>query len=231
MGIAFGGGVDHGASHLAQGADVVGSEQAQDGIESADHFVVAVDILLAAGGAHETGAEIVGVLESAAEEGIFGASFDAGPHDAAFLGAVGEGSGDIDEGHVGIDGAEGFGEAERGVVGEVVVEGFAHAAGTDAGTEKAGVVAGQLVVELVELKEVGNDELAEMRVAAGRGAAVDHEDAFDSGIVEAFEKNAFADHAGRAGDDDPELSWGRHSGLGLIMAEFDAWVGGKPTEF
>lgn len=217
MRIASGRGVDHGAANLAHGADMIRRQQMQDGVEAADDFVVAMDVALAGSRTHEARAEVVSVIEAAAEERVFGVSLDASPHDAAFLRTVCEGSGNVDESHVRIHGAEGCREAEGSVVRELTVEGFAHPPGADSGAEETGVVPAKLAPEWIETEEVGHDEFAELWVTQRRRAAVDHQRLSDGGVLEAFEEYAFADHAGGAGDNDFEWSRVRHLDIAEII--------------
>ena len=87
-------------------------------------------------GLDEAGAEHVGGFEGEVEEGVFGLAFDAGPHDAAGFGAVGACSGDVDEGHSGVEAGEGFGGFEGEVVGDVVILLLGHAGRGDAEVKK-----------------------------------------------------------------------------------------------
>jgi hypothetical protein len=50
----------------------------------------------------DAGAEHVGGTEGEFEEIVFGAALDAGPHGAPPLSGVGAGSGDVEEGHLGV---------------------------------------------------------------------------------------------------------------------------------
>jgi len=159
FGIAALGGVDHGEGDVAEGADEVWGDGAEDGVEPGEEEVVAFDVLLTGCGLHEAGAEVVGCVEGQAGECVFGAAFDASPHGAALFGAVGAGAGDVDEGHLWIECGEGLGEVQCGVVGDVGVVGFAEADGADAGAEEAGVVAGELAGDLAEIHEIGRDGL------------------------------------------------------------------------
>src|SRR6185312_8326101 len=106
--------------------------------------------------------------------------------------------------------AEGLGEAQRGFVGELVVEDLGHAAGGDASAEETRIVSAKVVGEAVDVEKIGDDQLAELGVPLGRGAAIDHEHVLDGGAVEALEEHAFADHTGGAGENDPEVIWYRH---------------------
>ena len=131
-------------------------------------------------------AEHVGGVEGELEDVVFGFAFDASPHGAAALGRVGAGSGDVKEGHVGVEAGEGGGGGEGQVVGEVGVFCFVHAGGGDAEGEEAGVVAGELRFDGGVVEEVVVDEFSEFGVVlAGRGAH-DGENLPHVGVEEAF---------------------------------------------
>src|SRR6201997_821783 len=91
-GVAVAGYCEHGLADLARGENPAGERAAHDGKQRAGELIkeaIGRGLRLdAVEGFDEAGAEHVGV-EWEAEERVLGASFDAGPHNAAFLGAVG----------------------------------------------------------------------------------------------------------------------------------------------
>ena len=113
-------------------------------------------------------------------------------------------AGDEAEGHLRVEGEECCGEVQRDVVGDVGVVGLGHADGADAGAVEAGIVAGELRGDLVEVHEVGDEELSELGVLEREVFAVDDEHLLDVGMLKGGEEDAFADHAGGSGEDDFE---------------------------
>ena len=63
-------------------------------------------------------AKHVGGFEGQTEDGVFGLTFDAGPHGAAFFGAVRAGTRDVDKSHLRIGSSERFGDCH----GQIEVE-------------------------------------------------------------------------------------------------------------
>ena len=201
-GEAVAGDVQHGSAYLLGGDDVAGEESLEEGDEGAgdgvDDLVGLRLGLDSVEGLDESGAEHVGGFKGKGEEGVFGFALDAGPHDAAFFGAVGAGAGDVDEGHAGVESEEELGGGEGEVVGEVVVRLLGHAGGGDAEGEEAGVEAGEFGGERGEVEEVGGDEFAEFGMLLGGGGADEGEDLLDAGVEEAFAEDALTYHACRA---------------------------------
>jgi hypothetical protein len=92
----------------------------------------------------DAGTEHVCGFEGEFQEVVLGFAFDASPHGTAMLGAVGAGSGDVDECHAGVEFCEGSGCGEGEVVGDVGVLLLGHSGGGHSEAEEAGVVAGQV---------------------------------------------------------------------------------------
>lgn len=203
FGVAFEHAVDHGEPDVAQGADVVGKEKAHGLVNPAERVVIPFEVLLSMCRFHEAGAEVVNPFEAHVHEGVFSAAFYASPHDAAFFGAVGEGSGDVDEDHLRVERCERAGEVCSDVISDASVVGFAHSGRAYAGAEEAGVISGEPGEGCIEVKEVGDDQLGEfgMGRTAVRATVCD-EHPLDHRVFEAFEEDPLADHSGCASDDD-----------------------------
>ena len=114
---------------------------------------------------------------------------------------------------------------QRDVVGDVGIVGFTHPCGADSGAEEAGIVAGQLTANVVQVEKIGNDTFLQLWMLQPILFATDEEHLRNRGMFEAGEQHAFAHHASGAGDDDVEVGgvWAhgcRIAGLlGAILIE------------
>lgn len=143
-------------------------------------------------------AKHVGGFEWQTEDGVFGLTFDAGPHGAAFFGAVGTGAGDINKSHLRIDSGERVCDSYGQIEIDGTVAGFLLAGGGGSERKEAEVVAGHLILAGGDVVEVGNDERLKFRVVLCKRGTTDGEDNFNGGVGEALAKDALADHSGCA---------------------------------
>ena len=120
---------------------------------------------------------------------------------------------------------------QRDVVGDVGIVGFTHPCGADSGAEEAGIVAGQLTANVVQVEKIGNDTFLQLWMLQPILFATDEEHLRNRGMFEAGEQHAFAHHASGAGDDDVEVGgvWAhgcRIAGLlGTILIECRGVIG------
>jgi hypothetical protein len=146
----------------------------------------------------DAGPEDVNGFAGLAEQGVFGFSFDAGPHDAAAFGAVGAGSGDKDEGHSRIEADESLGGSDSDVVGDAGVVGFVHARGGNAEAEEASVEADEPVFDFGVVEQVLADDFRQLGMLRSGWGAAYGENAVDVGSEQAFSLDALSNHAGGA---------------------------------
>ena len=109
---------------------------------------------------YESGPEHIGRFEGEFEDVVFCFAFDASPHAAVALGAVGSGSGDVDERHGWVELCERGRGGEGKVVGDAGVLGLGHAGGGDADAEEAGVEAGEIGLDGGVVEEIAVNELS-----------------------------------------------------------------------
>ncbi len=102
-------------------------------------------MLHAGDGFDEAGAEGEHIFKRQLHQVVFGFAFYAGPHGAAFLGAVGAGAGYIDERHAGVVPNQRSSHMQREGVRYLGVVGFLHTDRRYTQAEEAGVVSLELV--------------------------------------------------------------------------------------
>jgi hypothetical protein len=199
FGCASAGGGENGSAKLLGSEDVLGKEFAEEEKERRADSVKSVvpggfgfDAMHRNDGAN---AKHVRGFEGQAEDGVFGLTFDAGPHGTAFFGAVCAGAGDIEEGHLWIDSGERVRYGDGQIEVDVAIRGFPQASGGGSERKKTEVVAGHLIFVAGDVVKVGDDELLEFRVVLRERRAADSEDKFHDGVGKALAEDALADHS------------------------------------
>ena len=107
--VALPGDDEHRVTELLGGGDVLRQAAFEQGHQRGEEVVEKlVEARLGADAVKrldEAGAEHVSRLEGQAEQVVFGAAFDACPHEAALFGGIGASAGDVNEGHAGVEAA------------------------------------------------------------------------------------------------------------------------------
>ena len=161
-------GVEHGAGEDFGRGDVVGKQARQQRKQRPrDGVGDAVQLRLRGLAVHRQNRgrpEHVRGLERQPQQRVLGRAFDARPHRPALFAAVGAAAGHIDKGHLRIEPRQRGGGGEGEVVGDAAIFVFRLPRCGDAEAEEAGVVAGEVGLDVGVVVEIGADDLAQFRM-------------------------------------------------------------------
>ncbi|WP_420238212.1 hypothetical protein ACOBR2_00960 [Telmatobacter bradus] len=76
---------------------------------------------------------------------------------------------------------------------DMSVVSLVHASGADARAVEAGIVAGKLGSDVLDVHEVGDKKFFKPRVDQGGGPAADHKNLTNGRVFDCFQKHTFAD--------------------------------------